>query len=279
VRTRTLCAWAVGLVVPWSTVLVGCPGGLAPSAQTGTLRMLITDKPFPFEFIDQATVTLTKVEAHQTDAADGTFITVVYGAQTFNLLELRNGHTDVLADAEMAVGSYDQIRLLVTAGKITLTDGREFPLEVPSGDRTGIKLHLPFSVAEGQQITLLLDVNLSNAFAAIPSGHIDNVDTVREFRFQPSLGMRLINVLNAGSITGVIQDATGAPLADGSDAELSGTVSDPNGTFTLAGLVSGAYRVEFALDGFVDTQVDNVAVQTGEDTALPPVAMTTTVGG
>src|SRR5262249_47781412 len=107
------------------------------------------------------------------DDQDGGFITVFSGEKTFNLLDLRNGKTDLLANANIPAGSYDQMRLIVTGGKVTLTDGRVFDLKVPSGDESGIKLHFRFDVAANDQMELLLDVDLSRAFSAIPSGHID----------------------------------------------------------------------------------------------------------
>jgi hypothetical protein len=300
--------------------IAGCPGTGSSSAGQGTLRLLITDKPFPFEFIQEARVTITKVEVRAAedesaadesadegavdeggtdDAADADagdpndgsarnaagdgagdedddagspFIVVYEGEKSFDLLQLRNGKTDLLADATLPAGRYTQMRIHVTEGLVVLNDGREFPLRVPSGEQTGIKLHFEFEVADGEQAQLLLDVDLSRAFSAIPSGHIDDVSTIREFKFHPSLAMRLIDLLDAGSISGMVSDAAGAPLAavavtafNGTE-EVSTTSSAADGTYSLGGLPTGTYRLEFSLGGYSDAQVENVEVQAGAAT-------------
>ena len=48
--------------------IAGCPGG-TPAGQ-GKVRLLITDKPYPYDFIEEALVTITRVEARQVAAAD-----------------------------------------------------------------------------------------------------------------------------------------------------------------------------------------------------------------
>ena len=299
------------------------------SGGTGTLRLLVTDKPFPFDFVTSALVTITRIEVHatsqpasqpdddetdddqpgdadksshanpgqgggsagggaststetQSDSGDGGFITIFEGSKSFDLLKLRNGMTDLLADADIPAGAYDQMRLIVTGGKITLTDGRMFDLKVPSGEQAGIKLHFMFEVMDGQDTVLLLDVDLSRAFSAIPSGHIDTVDTIREFHFHPSFAMRLINVLEAGSISGHVTDeSTGDPLAsaavtafDETDTEVTTTTTDADGAYLLGGLHAGTYRVHFAATNYEETDVTGVAVVAAQETMNVDAALT-----
>ncbi|GMU81037.1 MAG: hypothetical protein AMXMBFR47_09080 [Planctomycetota bacterium] len=221
------------------------------------------------------------------DDADSPWVTVFSGEREFNLLDLRNGRTDLLADAELPAGSYDQLRLVVTAGEVTLTDGRVFPLKVPSGEQSGIKLHFEFEVAEEGQTQLLLDVDLSRAFQAIPSGHIDDVSTIRSFKFSPSIAMRLVNLLEAGSISGLVTDNAAAPLegaavtayrgSGDAEEEVTTSVSEADGSYQLIGLPSGSYRLVFSKDGYVDFEIPAVEVQAGAATenvnaSLSPVA-------
>jgi hypothetical protein len=356
----------------------GCPGVLSDSVPgTGTLKLLITDKPFPIDLLSSAEITITRVEVRLADGSDdestanyrgpglskqkdpveqqepqgqghghgyghgygladdgqmatepeqgdsqdqsqdqspdqqveqgedespsatdepaeaeeetteqgedgnpaATFITIFEGERTFDLLDLQNGRAELLADVDVPAGQYDEMRLIVASGRVVLTDGREFDLTVPSGAQTGIKLHFTFEVQEGQEAPLLLDVDLSRAFKPIPSGHIDDPAMIREFKFQPSLGMRLISLLEAGSISGIVTDSEGNPLPDvlvtayAGDDEVTSTTSETDGTYRLVGLYTAQYRLEFSASGYVDAQLEDVAVTAGEETTGADVAL------
>ncbi len=319
------------------------------SGQTGSLTLSITDKPYPYDMIEEASITITEIEVRRTEvqdannddddgddddgdeneaeddddgdspeesqdadrgasgdvevevedgpdeldvdaedgetgdddddgglAADGadqesSWVTILSEARTIDLTDLRNGRTDLLAQMAIPAGGYRKMRLMVTEGFVRLNDGREFPLTVPSGPQTGIKLHFNFTVEPDQETVLLLDVDISRAFLAIPSGHIDDPATITGFMFLPSHAMRLINVLEAGTVAGAVTDESQAPLAnvavtayDQNGEEVANTATDPDGTYLLVGLPTGMYRVEFSAMGFEDASVENVSVNAGD---------------
>src|SRR5438045_9105790 len=62
-RARFCTAIILGSVAGL-VVLHGCVG-FPGSNGSGTLRLLITDKPFPFELISEASVTITKIEVRR----------------------------------------------------------------------------------------------------------------------------------------------------------------------------------------------------------------------
>ena len=109
-------------------------------------------------------------------------------------------------------------------------------------------------------------------FKPIPGGRIDSPDDIREFKFQPAFGMRMVNLLEAGSIAGLVTDDEGNPLAgaavsalDG-DEEVTSTSTEDDGTYVLYGLPTGEYSVEASATGFESGSAEAVEVQAGEQT-------------
>lgn len=214
----------------------------------------------------------------------GTWLVVFEGEREFNLLDLQGGRTDLLADADVPAGTYSQMRLIVTSGEVVLDDeaATSFPLSVPSGSQTGIKLHFEFTVADGEETSLLLDVDVSKAFLPVPGGHIDDVSSIREFKFKPSVAMKLIRLVDAGSISGTVTDDADNPVQDASvtvyqgDDVVGGTATGLDGTYTVGALTTGTYTVEFSATGFEDATVEDVAVTAGQTTENVDVQLTAT---
>jgi hypothetical protein len=102
------------------------------------------------------------------------------------------------------------------------------------------------------------------------------------FHFQPSVAMRLINLIDAASISGLVSNAAdGSPLGSASveaflnGDRITGTSTESDGSYSLSGLPAGTYRVVFSANGFTTIEVTNIAATpgdaiTGIDTALSP---------
>ncbi|HUP00977.1 MAG TPA: DUF4382 domain-containing protein [Gemmatimonadota bacterium] len=169
-----------------AAALVACGSSLTDPAQDlgegrGNLTVLLTDAPFPFELVSQANVSISRVDI--VSANEG-ILTIAEGEQTFNLLDLQNGVTAVLAQANLSAGTYPQIRLIVSSASVVLNDGATFDLFVPSGAQTGIKVLLPdFSVDAGGNVTLTLDFDVSESFVVM--GNPDTPAGIQGFIFKP----------------------------------------------------------------------------------------------
>lgn len=291
-----ICVTAGALLLAWA----GCAGWPEPATSggsaDGTLKIHVTDKPFPFDLIESAVVTLTQVQVRRADEqnleepgdaaesepaeegeaeGDADSFVIIFDEPAgvpFDLVNLRNGRTDLLAEAELPAGKYTQVRLIVSGGEVTLTDGRVFPLKVPSGEQSGIKLRLTFEVVEDEETSLLLDVDLTRAFMPVPGGKIHGAGDIHRFHFRPSHAMRLMNQARVGEIQGAVTDESDQPIADASvtayqdDVEITSTSSDEDGGYMLVGLPPGTYRVEFSAPGYADTEILDVSVSAGHTT-------------
>jgi hypothetical protein len=163
-------------------------------------------------------VVFTGVDLHGTD---GKTSSIDFSApKTVDLLKLQNGVTGVLTDgASVPAGSYDWMRLKVLADKntqgqsyIKLLDGTQYPLWIPSGAETGLKLVRPFTVAQGSVTRLIVDFDLRKSITA-PPGQDPN------YIMRPTL--RLMDQLQVGKIVATVNLATLASAQLGSGAPLT----------------------------------------------------------
>jgi len=93
-------------------------------------------------------------------SADGPTESIPVATQEIDLLNLE---TFTLAEAEVPLGDYKQIGLIVTSAEIELADGSVESVTVPSGAQTGLKLNIDFAVADGYDTVLELDWNTGNS--------------------------------------------------------------------------------------------------------------------
>lgn len=169
----------------------------------GTLRLLLTDAPFPFDLVQEANVTIERIDIIRADDAandaaddaaddaapadgdpDVEVEVVLDEDRRFNLLDLRNGVTAMLGDVELREGRYAQLRIIVRDADIVLKDGRTFDMKVPSGAQTGIKVLLnDLEVAEGAVTELTLDFDVSESF--IVQGSTTSAAGIKGFLFKP----------------------------------------------------------------------------------------------
>lgn len=162
----------------------------------GTLSLNLTDAP-----VDGATevvVAFSGIELHHTD---GQTVSIDFSStKTIDLIKLQNGVTGALTDgAAVPAGNYDWMRLKVLADKnaqgqsyIKLMTGAQYPLWIPSGAETGLKLNRPFTVAQGSTTRLVIDFDLRKSITA-PPGQDPN------YIMRPTL--RLLDQLQVGKLT------------------------------------------------------------------------------
>lgn len=266
------------LLVSVTSLLAGCSDSNDTPSPDGTGRLVVrlTDKPFPYDLVAEANVTVIKVEARRTDDPEGMeadstatpYVLLMEDEMDVNLLELVNGHTLELADMEVPAGTYDLIRIYVKGVNVVLTDGRSFDLKVPSGEQTGIKVLISpgLTVTGGLSADLLLDFDVSRSFVA--RGNLDTAAGINGFNFKPVI--KACNSSTAGTLAGRVssmeaETETGLEGAQvtvlAADTVNTTAFSDADGNYAIMGLAAGAYRVlaeaaDFFPSDTLDIQID-----------------------
>ncbi len=119
-RLALATAGALGLAA-CSTSEIGPsgPGG------DGKTAVFLTDAPFPFDRITRVEVHISEIGlSPQADTSQGPpgWITVARPERAFNLLDLQNGTTALLGEAEVPPGEYRAVRVTFDPARSSMTD-------------------------------------------------------------------------------------------------------------------------------------------------------------
>ncbi len=250
--------------------------------KAGKVVVKLTDAPFPSDLVAEANVTVDWVKLGKTSETNGAgkktdddnfFVINLEENSTFNLLELSNGITTIIGEAEIPTGEYNEIRLHIVDAGIILTDGSEFALKVPSGDTSGLKIKIRPSlfIVQDAVSEVLLDFDVSRSFKS-KGNFKDNKGKkkVNGFNFKPVV--RAVNMTEAGEISGLVTDAADVFVEDALITLLSGTdtvttaITSKDGYYAVIGIPEGTYTVSCEKESYVGQQVENVNVVNGEVT-------------
>lgn len=171
-------------------ILAGCGG----SDATGTLNLSVTDTPV--DGANSVVVAFTGVELMGPNGMQNfTFGT----EQTVDLLKLQgNASSTLLNGVTVTAGDYQWLRLDIDAANSYLisSTGGKFPLNIPSGSESGLKLVSGFTVAQGGIADFMIDFDLRQSLT------LDNSGGMTTYTLKPAL--RLINLQQVGSVTGTV---------------------------------------------------------------------------
>jgi len=281
-------------------LLAGCGGGGGGGTETpmGRISLGITDAP-----VDGATAVVVKFIAVELKPEDGSAFTInLTPAQSVDLLVLAGGGSRaLLEDYSVPAGRYQSIRLLIEAQQnqpssyIDFASGARFPLFVPSGSESGLKLIRGFTVAAGSNSNFTIDFDLRKSVIA-PPGQAPN------YLLKPVL--RMVDNLQVGAIAGKVDAAlvttgcspqvyifTGAgvvpdDLDPAAPPDVDPLVSVPVKLDTATGeyrfragfIEVGEYTASFTCDGAIDTpEGEEVLVFTGTRNLTVNTNQTTTI--
>lgn len=184
----------------------------------------------------------------------------------YNLLDLTNGLSVVLADTEIPAGYISQIRLILGEDNTLKMDDQLHDLSTPSAQQSGLKLHLKTTLTAGITYEVYLDFDAARSVVKAGNSGIYNLKPV----------IRAFAEAQDGAISGVILPLEASPALyaiQGSDT-ITSTYTDDNGEFTLRGLGAGSYTVGIdPVAGYLQESVENVQVSIGAVTDIGTVQL------
>jgi hypothetical protein len=263
----------------------------------GTINLSITDAPLDTDGIAGVFITITEIQYH-TKGNKWEVFSDYEGPQTFNLLDLTRGTSELLGSLSLESGTYTQIRFMLDsplygAGAqsspgcyLEFDDGTTTNLFLPSGSQTGFKAVGEFTVPMNGSVdvTADFDVRKSVVKAGISGMYI----------LKPTIRLLVDNQAGAiaGKVTNIPEGTQVVVYAyengeynssEANDPALEETrfpnavtsdMADDNGTYHLAFLAPGAYDLVIAttIDGmFAEVQgiIENVIVESKKTSATP----------
>ncbi|HKJ30937.1 MAG TPA: DUF4382 domain-containing protein [Balneolales bacterium] len=241
--------------------------GVNPSNGQGKLNVHMTDSPAAN--IQALTVNIVKIEAHK-NGADSTsgWQVISDSSETVNILNLTNGKTRLIGSQNLDAGTYSQIRLILGSNNTVTVSGQKFPITIPSGSQTGIKINANMTVKAGESFNLLLDFN------AAQSVHMTGFGNGR-FMLKPVI--HAVNMQLDGSIKGTIQPASAkASLFAITGNDSTSTFADTtSGHFKLVGLAPGTYSLYISPrdTSYSDSTVANIQVNSADTTNIGTITL------
>ena len=242
--------------------LTAC-GGSSSSSTPATMNLGITDGPVASA--SAVVISFTGVELQP--SGGGSAVTFNFNSpQTINLLNEQNGNeASLLNGVSVPAGNYDWIRLLLNvsssgtvANSYIEINGAQYPLVIPSGAQTGLKLVQGFTMTANQVANFTIDFMLQQSITAPPG--LTSGGGTQDYLLKPAL--RLINNVQAGTISSTVALSTlqsisaclagysgSGPLPNAQVDIFSGTVT-PSSSLTpvvepeIALSVSGSYSYD-----------------------------------
>ena len=270
----------------------GSGGGGSSSSQTGSLSVGLTDATttdYKAVYITVREVKVSKTVESGDSLPDEEIWTVVARPDaTYNLLELINGVIQHLGIADLEVGQYNQMRLVLGnlpdksknikeeahpfANYIVYGDASEYleltvPMTVPSGFQSGFKIVGGFTIDADQQTDLVLDFNVVKSIVqAGASGKWLLKPTVKVLDQKASASITgLVYYVDSNGVNIPLKDAIVSAqfTTDGEETEIvsASTVTDETGEYQLL-VDAGTFTLVATMPGY-NKNTAEVTVEVG----------------
>lgn len=226
------------------------------SESTARVEVRLTDSPADYEEVN---IDIQGVQVNSSDGGSG-WVSLDIEKGVYDILKLTNGIDTLLGSIELPAGKIEQIRLVLGTENSVVIDGKEFGLNTPSAQQSGLKLNLHADLTEGITYRILLDFDAARSIVKRGNG---------TYSLKPVI--RAIEEASSGAIKGAVTplDATPAIYAISGDDTLGTAFADEMGKFLLRGIPAGSYSVSLVpANPYIPVEKTNVVVNLGSVTDL-----------
>ncbi len=235
--------------------LTGCSKSGSPTSPgSGSMQVTMVDAPASY---DEVNIVVDSVQAHTAGSdSTGGWMTINSTPTTYNLLVYTNGKFAVVGDAQLPVGQYTHVRLIVGAGSNVVVNGQMHPLTIASGFQTGVKLNIDATIQANVKYTLALDFDANRSI-------VQTGDTAHAaFMLKPVI--RTSTTATTGFISGVVLPPAAKATVwayDNSGDTLSTNVN-ALGSFELMYVPAGTYTLHIMSNSslYLDSTMAGISV-------------------
>ncbi|MGV3762005.1 DUF4382 domain-containing protein [Parapedobacter sp.] len=211
----------------------GCEKNPSNSGETAEVSLRLTDAPAAF---DGLLLDVQGIEFHTDEAGWVSVDPIVPGV--YDILDYRNGADTLLARTTLPVGRLSQVRFLLGDDNAIVIDGVEHPLEVPSGESSGLKFNVHQELAPNGSYEFWTDLDAARSIVQTGNG---------DYKLKPVI--RVFTQLTNGRIKGMVQPMDANPIVYAiNETDTVSAIPEADGFFLLQGLSEGSYTLRIEPD-------------------------------
>ena len=195
------------------------------------VSLRLTDAPAHF---DGLLLDIRRIEFHTDESGWVSVDPVMPGV--YDILDYRNGVDTLLARTSLPAGRLSQVRFVLGEGNAIVVDGIEHPLDVPSGQESGLKFNVQEELVPNGSYEFWTDFDAAQSIVQTGNGGYKLKPVIRVFTRETN-----------GQIKGtVLPVGTNAMVYAISETDTVSAIPAADGFFLLQGLPEGNYtlRVE-----------------------------------
>lgn len=222
------------------------------------LTVYLTDAPAEYDAVNIEVVAIQVKVSSDPGESGWQTMPLPVSPVTYNLLDFTNGMETLLSSVELPAGKVSQLRLILGENNFIVINGvtEPLPLEVPSGQQSGLKFNIHADLVAGIEYKLWIDFDCARSIVVNGAGDHILKPVIRTFTEATS-----------GGIKGIVLPVDAAAIITATNGtDILGAIPDPvTGEFLVRGVTPGTWTVNIdANNGYTDQNITNVSVVVGQ---------------